>query len=279
MKKLLMMIALVLVVMTSKGQNFEGTVKWTMKMDITDPKMKAEMEKINDPANQAKMKQLQDKMNDPAFKAQMDANPQMKAQMEAMMKSMTAGAGGGGNPGSMIGSGFLLKIKDGNTVTIMQGGMMDGMELLHQKDKNQTIRIDRKAKTWSVMGGPPAGASQAAEPKFKITKTSETQKILGYNTTKYVAEGTEGGRPVSMIIWSTTEIKDIDFKALTKQRMNGGRSMMPEGVEGVPLRIESSMKEGNMVMEVSEFKRESLAASDFVVPADFKETKGFGGRP
>src|SRR3954470_12356556 len=118
MKKF-MTLLLMFIVMTSWSQGFEGTIKWSMKMDVTDPKMKAEMEKMNDPANQAKMKEMEAKMNDPQFKAQMDANPQMKAQIEAMMKSMSAG-GGGAN--AMMPSGMLLKLKGGNTLTIMQGG-------------------------------------------------------------------------------------------------------------------------------------------------------------
>src|SRR5258707_10685556 len=122
----LMTLLLMFVVLTSWSQGFEGTIKWSMKLDATDPKVKAEMEKMNDPANQAKIKEMEAKMNDPQFKAQMDANPQMKAQIEAMMKSMSAG--GGAN--SMMPTGMLLKLKGGNTVTIMQGGMMDGFEIL-----------------------------------------------------------------------------------------------------------------------------------------------------
>src|SRR5947207_5280608 len=106
-------------------------------------------------------------------------------------------------------------------------------------------------------------------------------KIMGYNATKYVGETTDKGKTVNIVFWTTTEIKDIDLKGMTSQRTGpGNRPMLPEGVEGVPLRIENSTNEGNMVMEVAEIKRESLPASDFTIPADFKEGKmGFGGRP
>jgi hypothetical protein len=80
-----MTLALMLLVMQCYGQQFEGTVTWTMKMEVTDPKLKAEMERgqqrMSDPANQAKMKEMQEKMNDPRMKAMMESNPQMKAQM------------------------------------------------------------------------------------------------------------------------------------------------------------------------------------------------------
>src|SRR5258708_39761839 len=78
---------------TAHAQSFEGTIKWSMKMEITDPAMKARMEegmkKMNDPAAQERIKEMQAKMNDPQMKAAMDANPQMKAQMETAMKMMT----------------------------------------------------------------------------------------------------------------------------------------------------------------------------------------------
>jgi len=40
------------------------------------------------------------------------------------------------------------------------------------------------------------------------------------------------------------------------------------------LKIESTTKEGNMIMEVTEINKESLNAADFTIPADYKEVKG-----
>ena len=84
MKKLFVP-TLLFVAVNAWGQGFEGTIKWTMKMEITDPKMKAEMDqaqqKMNDPATQMKMKEFEEQMKDPEMKAMMDANPQMKAQL------------------------------------------------------------------------------------------------------------------------------------------------------------------------------------------------------
>ncbi len=273
MKKLITLV-LLFVVLQSRSQGFEGIVKWSMKMEITDPKMKAQMadaeKKMNDPANQAKMKEMQDKMNDPQFKAMMEANPQMKTQMENMMKMQ------GGSPSSMIPKGMSMRIKGANTLTKIEGGMMDGMEMLHMADKDQSVRLDRTKKTYTILtsGGGPGGQSNAAP---KLTKTTETAKILGYTCTKYLAEYVEAGTTRTETFWATTEIKDMDMKSLTKQRMGqGGRTMLPAGIEGVPLKIESSMKEGNMTMEVTEIKRESQSASDFTIPSDYKEVKGMG---
>jgi hypothetical protein len=277
MKKLIT-VAILLFTIQAKCQNFEGTIKWSMKMEVTDPKKKAQMEeaqkKMNDPATQAQMKELEAKMKDPEFKKMMDANPQMKAQMEASMKMMQ---GGGGMEG-MMPKGMVVKIKNGNTDTKMEGGMMDGYETLFLKDKNQMVRLDRANKMYTITSSGDAGQQGGDGPKPKITKTSETARVMGYNCTKYTAESTgRDGKSVTQVFWTTTEIKDWDMNHLTKQRSGpGGNRIFYEGIEGVPLKIESGTPEGMLVMEVTEIKRETLSASDFTIPADFKEGKAPG---
>jgi hypothetical protein len=276
MKKLLTAV-LVLAMSSAWAQSFEGVIKWSMKMEITDPAMKAKMaegqKKMNDPAAQEKMKKMQEQMNDPKMKAMMDANPAMKAQMENAMKMQQGG--GADMMNSMMPKGFTVKIKDGSSLTTVEGGMMAG-DILHTPEKS--VHLDRVNKTYSVM---PMGEGKGIENQQKptVTKTSETTKIAGYNCTKYVVTRVEQGKMITSNFWTTTEIKDIDLKAMAKQRMGRGQSLFYEGMEGMPLRIESSSKEGNMTMEVTEIKREPLSASDFTIPADYKETQGMFGGP
>jgi len=276
MKKLLTAV-LVLATASAWAQSFEGTIKWSMKMEITDPAMKAKMaegqKKMNDPAQQAKMKQMQDQMNDPKMKAMMDANPAMKAQMENAMKMQQGG--GGDMMSNMMPKGMIVKLKGGSSLVTMDGGMMSG-DFLHTEEKS--VRLDRANKTYSVM---PSGEGKGMENQQKptVTKTSETMKIVGYNCTKYIVTMNEHGQTMTTNMWTTTDIKDVDIKAMAKQRSGRGQSMFYEGVEGMPLRIESSSKEGTMVMEVTEIKRESLNAADFTIPADYKETQGMFGGP
>ena len=270
MKKLLTAV-LTLAISSAWAQGFEGTVKWSMKMEITDPALKAKMEegnkKMSDPAKQ---KEMQDAMNDPKMKAMMEANPAMKAQMEKVMQAQQSG-----DMSSMIPKGFTVKIKGGNTLVTMDGGMMS-RDFLHAADKS--VRLDRANKTYSVM---PSGEGKGMENQQKptITKTSESAKIAGYNCTKYIVIIVEHGQTITSNQWTTTEIKDFDMKALAKQRTGRGQSMFYEGVDGIPLKIESMSKEGNMVMEVTEIKRESLNAADFTIPSDYKETQGMWGKP
>jgi Domain of unknown function (DUF4412) len=281
MKKLLIA-SLLLIAVQAKSQTFEGTVKMSMKMEVTDPKIKAQMEQAQkqmaDPAQQARMKQAMEKMNDPQMKAMLDANPQLKAQMETAMKAMQSG----GDPiAAAMPSGYTIKIKGGNTLMIMEGGAMP-MEILYLKNQNKSVHLDRKNKTyWVASQGENGNPSQSDEvkPLVKVTKTNEKTKILTYNCTKYIATVTEQGKTVDQIYWTTTDIKDFDMKGLAQQRVGRGQSMFYEGIEGVPLKMEIIAPEGKMMMETTEIKRGSLSANDFVIPTDFKETQGmFGGR-
>jgi len=256
--------------------SFEGTIKWSIKMEITDPATKARMaeaeKQMNDPATQAKMKEMEKQMNDPQFKAMMDANPQMKAQMEQSMKMMQ-----GGGVKSMMPTSFTVKIKGKNSSAQMEGGLMGGMEILNLTDKNQSYSLDRKNKTYSKV---PQGNNdpQKTKPEIKVTKTNETAKILNHTCTKTIVEITQNGKTMKNFYWTTTEIKDLDLKSLAKQNSGHNQYMFYENIEGVPLKMEMTMPEGSMIMEAKEIKKESLSASLFEIPADFKEVQGFMGQ-
>jgi len=271
MKKSSIMGVLLLIAFTTFSQSFEGTIKWSMKMDITDPATKARMEeaqkKMSDPANQAKMKEMQAKMNDPQMKAMLDANPQMKAQMEAAMKMMA-----GGDINAMIPKGMMVKLKNDNSLVTMDGGMMDKTQILYLKDKDQSIHIDNTNKTYALMNS--KSPANTTESQAKVTKTSETKKILNYTCTKYIVESTSPkGKTVEQLFWTTKEIS-IDMKNLSRHQAGKGNQFFYDNIEGVPLQIEMSTPEGKMTMEATEIKKESLSASLFQIPAGYKEVKG-----
>ena len=276
MKKLLF-ILFTLFARTVLAQGFEGTIKWSMKMEITDPKMKAQMDasqkQMNDPAQQAKMKQMQDQMNDPKMKAMLESNPALKAQMENLMK-MTQG---GDIMNNMTPKEMILKVKGTNTLVTMVGGMMQG-DFLHTLDKS--VFLDRDKKTYSVM--PPGNiVDKDAKPKITkttITKTTETTKILGYTCTKYIIETTENDKTTTSYLWATTDIPGFDTKALAKQRLGQSQSLFYESIDGITLRNEIITPQSKMTMEVTEIKRESINAADFTIPSGYTETKGMFGK-
>jgi hypothetical protein len=268
MKKVLLALALIILVMQSRAQSFEGIVKWSITMNITDPKMKAEMEqaqkRMNDPENQAKIKEMEEKMNDPQFKAMMESNPQMKTQMEAAMNMMKSG-----NLSSFIPKGSTAKVKDGNTLFSMEGGMMSNYEILTLKDKPESYQLDRQNKTYFVM--PHNTETTEAEKNVKVTKTSETTKILGYSCTKYIVEYSDEKHKMQQILWATKDIPGLELKNMGSSRMNRSQKIYYDKIDGVPLKIEMHMEQGNMVMEAKDIKKQSLPASDFTVPADYKK--------
>jgi Domain of unknown function (DUF4412) len=266
MKKLITL--LVLLTVGAQAQTFEGTIRWSMAMEFTDPAMKAQMEEaqkqMNDPEVQAGMKEMQEKMNDPEMKKMMEQNPQMKAAMEQAMKSMQ----GGGGMDNMMPKGMSLKIKGPNVVTLMEGGMVDGMEILN-RDGQPAVRINRKDMTYSKLPDGQPGDT----PEIVVTRGSESMKILGYTCQKYVVQLKTQGQVMNQTIWATSEIKDMNMKALALQRNAEGRPMFYDKVEGFPLKIEVPTPQGTMVMEVKEIKRGKLTDADFMIPAGFKEVK------
>ena len=112
----------------SSAQDFEGVMTWkiTPQMDAaTKARMDEAQERMNDPATQAQIKEMREKMNDPQFKAMLESNPQMKAQMEQMLKMSEGGADNSYMPKNMV-----VKIKNQNTLTKLEGGIMGPMEVL-----------------------------------------------------------------------------------------------------------------------------------------------------
>ena len=270
MKKVLLTLALIVLVMQSRAQSFEGIIKWSITMDITDPKMKAEMEeaqkRMNDPANQAKIKEMEEKMNDPQFKAMMESNPQMKAQMDAAMNMMKSG-----NLSSFIPKGSTAKVKDGNTLFSMEGGIMSNYEVLSLKGKNESYQLDRQNKTYFVMQHNTEPSE--SEKNVKVTKTSETTKILGYSCTKYIVEYSDEKHKMQQILWATKDIPGLDLKNLGSNKMNRSQKIYYDKIDGAPLKIEMHMEQGNMVMEAKEIKKQSLPASDFTIPSDYTKVE------
>jgi hypothetical protein len=267
MKKIVV-ILICLCSIVCKAQDFEGIITWkfTQEMDAaTKAKMDEAQKTMNDPETQAQMKEMREKMNDPQFKAMMESNPQMKEQIEQMLKMSESGDANSLMPKSMV-----LKIKDNNSVSIMEGGVLGNHEILSLKDK-KSYKIDRKAKTYSVMS---TAEDSAKFDNVKITKTNETKTILNYPCTKYIAESTIQGQPFQQILWATTAIKGLDLKKMAQP--NSGDSQQAlffEKIDGVPLRVEIKQQQFSMAMEAVSVERKSLPASDFSIPKDFKETK------
>lgn len=268
MKNLLLAFLLVFSI-KALAQSFEGTITWSIKTDITDPAVKAQMEEsqkmMKDPAT---LKKMQEQMDNPQFKEMMEKNPQLKAQMEKTMAAMQSGG-----MDSMIPKGMKVEIKNGNFLTKMDGGIANN-EVLYLKSQDKTYMLDPDNKTYSVYDSKPEENKEESKMDVKVTKTNEKSKVLNYTCTKYLVEiKNEEGTTIQQDVWATTDIKDIDFKSFAQHQMNKGKNMyFFSQIDGVPLKMVMNAKGATITIEATSIKKESLPASDFTVPADYKKT-------
>jgi hypothetical protein len=167
-------------------------------------------------------------------------------------------------------SNLTLKIKGTTIITVVNGGMMNGSEMWFMNNHTRIMRVMRPQKMFVVL--PPEAMAAAAKSVEvgKFVKTAETAKVLNYNCTKYTGEMKAQGVTTNVAIWTTTEIKD-DLKVLAHQPDPFANPQLPEGVEGVPLKIEKTGTNGTSVLVATEVKPENLSDELFTVPADFKE--------
>jgi hypothetical protein len=233
----------------TQAQNFEGVITWKFTVDIPD--IKGE----NDPAAKA----LQNQLNDPEFQKQMEHSPALKKMLEEQLSKLQAGS----FLSSLIPTGMTMKIKDGNSLTKIDGGL--GTEVLSIKDKS--YRINRSKKTYTLIPNE-ENKKDSKTDDIKVTPVNETTKILNYTCKKYLIEDASG---VKMIIWATTEIKGVDFKSsYESQELNNAYFSK---IEGFPLKIESDNENAKFAMEVTEVSKTAQNAEDFKIPAGFKEKK------
>lgn len=165
---------------------------------------------------------------------------------------------------------LVLKVKGTTIITTIHGGMMNGVEMWFMENDNKVKRVMRPQKMFAVVPPEAMAAAKNAVDVTKFVKTTETSKVLQYSCTKYTGEMKSNGVTTKVTIWTTTEIKD-DQKVLEHQPDPFGNPKLPEGVQGVPLKIEKTTDKGTTVMEVTELKFEKLSNEIFKLPADFKE--------
>jgi len=165
---------------------------------------------------------------------------------------------------------LVLKVKGKDIITVINGGMMNGVEMWFMNNDTKIMRVMRPQKMFAVV--PPEAIAAAAKSVevTKFVKTAETTKILRYTCVKYTGEMKQNGVTTNVSIWTTMEIKD-EQKVLAHQPDPFANPKLPEGVDGVPLKIEKTNPKGTTVMEVTDVKLEKLSDDLFKLPADFKE--------
>lgn len=256
------------------AQDFEGTVVWKMRASLTDPAMQAAQAQLSSPDIQAKMMEAQAAMNTPEMQAMMAQNPQMRAMIEKSMAAIPKpGAANADSAGGMFPRGITLKAKGARTLVKVEGGMMPS-ETLTLGDQGVSYQLDRAAKTYQRLAPSNDSTALAAGAAFKITKTSDTAKVLGYTCTRYLVESPDGTDGITYSVWTTRDIKGLDPKKMGSLQVgrDHGPNFMSQ-LEGAPLKMDITTPQAKIMMEASSIKKESLADSTFAVPAGFTEVR------
>ncbi|GHN02729.1 hypothetical protein WSM22_42180 [Cytophagales bacterium WSM2-2] len=167
-------------------------------------------------------------------------------------------------------TGITLKAKGTTIIAVVNGGMMNGMEMWFMDNNKKITRLMRPQKMFAPVPAEAIAANEKATETSPFVKTAETVKILNYNCTKYTGEIKSRGVVTKLTYWTTTEIKD-DQKVLEHQPDPFGSPKLPPGVEGVPMKIEAVASIGKVIHEVTEIKSGKFSDDEFKIPADFKE--------
>lgn len=147
---------------------------------------------------------------------------------------------------------------------------MNGAEMWYLNQDTKVMRVMRPQKMFAVV---PAEALAAAANAFSATRfvqTNETAKVLSYTVHKFTGEIKMGMATSKVTFWTTTDLKD-DQHVLARQPDPFGYPKLPDGVTGVPLKIEIVATNGTTMLEVVEVKSEKLTDDTFKLPVDFKE--------
>lgn len=277
MKKFVALLAAVLLTLSLSAQDFEGTITWKMTAEIADPALKAKLQaaqaRLASPEAQAQLQQAQAAMQSPRMQELMRQNPQMKAMIERQMAALQSPAAATDNPlGGMLPESFTFKTKGQRSLVIIKGGPAAG-EILTMADKDATYRLNREEQTYHKVSREPA--ETPATPTFRITRTSETAKILGYTCTRCDVEPnvSPSSEKMTYAVWVTSEIKGLDPKKLRSIRLGQGRGANFVGqLDGVPLKMEVHSAKANFTMEVTSITPGALPALLFELPAGFTDT-------
>lgn len=157
----------------------------------------------------------------------------------------------------------------------MPGQKAMGGMIMDTSKKEMTMIMDEQ-KTYMVMAMPQTAIDAMGKKgeDVQLEKTGETEKILGYTATKYIAtnEGTKTD------LWLAEGLGT--FMGFNNNPMGGRRAAAPQaweralaGKELFPLRVVGKDKSGkeSFRMEVTAVDKRSLPDSLFTPPADYKK--------
>ena len=151
------------------------------------------------------------------------------------------------------------------------GGQM-GEKMAEVKKQMESLHPEQRKMMEQMMGAMPGAAAQG---EMHVTRTDESQKISGFNCTKFVVK--RGENEVATI-WATKELKELegmrrDFEEFSRRiTMNRAAQGMVEAmrkVEGFPIQNETQ----GMKQLVTKLEKRTIPASEFEIPAGYTKVK------
>lgn len=190
---------------------------------------------------------------------------------------------------------MTFSIKPGFTRIDMNaaGGRFGGM-IMDQKKQEITILMPQQ-RMYMTQPIPQQAVDQANQTveQADVQQTNDHEKILGYDTTKYVAKSKDG----TTEIWVTDQLGTFlglgpnrPMGPMGHARPSGGAAGHAwekafKGKEAFPLRVITTDASGNQTfkLEATDVQKKQLPDSLFQVPSDFKDIgammRGMGGMP
>lgn len=164
---------------------------------------------------------------------------------------------------------YVMTFKD-----IEQVGKKVNAEMAKLEEQMKQMPEEQRKMMEQMMGDRMPGKKKPH--KFDVKKTGEKRAISGYACVKYVV--TDNGKQ-SMTLWVTPEVKAFammrdDMLEQTKrmaafaQEMGGGMVEAMQKIDGFPIEVEMS---DQMTTRVTKLEQRSIAASEFEIPAGYKE--------
>jgi hypothetical protein len=181
---------------------------------------------------------------------------------------------------SMMPSAYTLKLKGDKSRFTIEGGMMSALmgDIITHSDKELAYILMPQQKTAYKIST--KDSEKNAQEKLnappivpKVINTGETEKINGYNCTKYKISIKNDEGEIISYVWAS---KDIAAK-LPKATMQTGITTY-EGIDGFPVKIEQNMSQMGisftMNIILNELKQGKIPDSEFTVPSDYKIEEG-----
>ncbi len=160
---------------------------------------------------------------------------------------------------SMLAKEMIIKIKGNKSRTEQSTAMGTSVNIADGNKKTVTTLMNMMGnKIAIVMTEEEVNKKNNTKTTSKITYTSETKKIAGYNCKKAIVPASNDDD--KMTIYYTDKINPPKIGEIYK------------GLKGFPLQYEMKDQGLEMTVTATEIKKEKVADSEFIVPKDYEIT-------